>query len=61
LTDDWRQDIRNRFGPEIVVKCCRLHKGHYNGGRWGACRRRPEMTDMTWEQADAQRAGEETV
>ena len=55
MTDYWRKKLVDRFGPEIVVRCCRLHKGHYNGGRWGSCGscgRRPEVVPMTWEEAD---------
>ena len=57
MTDYWRNKLVDRFGPEVVVKCCRLHKGHYNRGRWGlcgACGRRPEIVQMTWEEADAE-------
>ena len=55
MTERWREMLAARFGHEIVAKCCRLHKGHYNGGRWGycgSCGERPVMTPMTWEEAD---------
>lgn len=55
MTELWRKLLTDKFGSEIVVECCRLHKGHYNGGRWGncgECGRRPVIVPMTWEQED---------
>ena len=32
-----RKQLVQKYGPEIVIKCCREWKTHWGNGRWGKC------------------------
>lgn len=55
-----RLSLINKFGPELVLECCRLWKTHgyknyQDWGRCGSCQTRPLPTTLTYEQVDSQK------
>ena len=57
MTTDGRTRLRNEWGTETVVKCCRYWKthGYMRIGRCGICHQYPEpMYGMTWEETEEQ-------
>ena len=53
MTEESRRNLVDYWGPEIVVKCCRHWKLHYANGSWGncgICRKKPQYTNLTWDE-----------